>query len=86
MRALIHVKYIDYRTSDERLHEIFAAFGRVKSIDRRREYDDAFVEMYNESEANAAIAKLHWTDEPSGNVLSVTKSGYGIGLPFDNSP
>ena len=61
----IYVGNLNYRTTEDEIHQLFSDFGEVKSAqiikDRMsgRSKGFAFVEMEDENEAKEAIQKLH---------------------------
>jgi RNA recognition motif-containing protein len=70
---------MNYNTSDERLREVFGAYGEVVDVhivmDREsgRPRGFAFVEMSNEEEADKAIAGLNG-NEVDGRQLKVAEA------------
>jgi len=75
----IYVGNLSYTLSDPELREAFAAFGEVSSVkvlvDREtgRSRGFGFVEMPNQSEAEAAIAQLNGK-ELGGRALRVNEA------------
>ncbi len=74
MAKKIYVGNMSYNTSEEDLRDLFAQYGTVLSaniiIDRetRRPKGFAFVEMEDESAAEAAISQLDGTDLDGRNL------------------
>jgi RNA recognition motif-containing protein len=68
MGRKLYVGNLPYSVTEEKLEEMFSGAGRVESVkiiinrDTGQSKGFAFVEMSNDSEANAAISKLNGTD------------------------
>lgn len=79
MSKKMYVGNISYSTTEEKIHEIFSEYGEVTSatviIDKLsgRSRGFAFVEMTNDSEADAAIAALDGA-ELEGRKLKVNEA------------
>jgi RNA recognition motif-containing protein len=73
----MYVSNLSFNTSDEKLKELFEKFGAVSSAkvitDREtgRSRGFGFVEMANDTEANAAMSGLNNT-EVEGRAMSVS--------------
>jgi RNA recognition motif-containing protein len=79
MAKNLYVGNLSYNTSQERLQELFEAYGEVVSAnvitdrDTGRSRGFGFVEMANEDEANAAINALNG-QEVDGRSLTVNEA------------
>lgn len=79
MAKNLYVGNLSYDTNQERLQELFAAYGEVVSAnvitdrDTGRSRGFGFVEMSNEDEANAAINALNG-QEIDGRTLTVNEA------------
>ena len=79
MAKRIYVGNMNYNTNDERLREVFGAYGEVVDVhivmdrDTGRPRGFAFVEMANEDEADKAIAGLNGNDV-DGRQLKVAEA------------
>ena len=79
MAKNLYVGNLSYDTSQERLQELFEAYGEVVSAnvitdrDTGRSRGFGFVEMSNEDEANAAIDALNG-QEVDGRTLTVNEA------------
>ncbi len=64
----IYVGNLNYRTTEEEIHQLFADFGEVKSVQiindkmSGRSKGFGFVEMDDDAEAKEAIEALHETE------------------------
>ncbi len=71
----IYVGNLPFTTTNDQLNDMFAKFGNVTSAkmimdrDTGRSKGFAFVEMSSDSEAAAAIAKLHGQDMGGRNLI-----------------
>jgi len=71
----IFIGNLNYRATEEALHELFSKHGQVASVkvikdkytDRAKGF--AFVEMDSEAEGNAAISALHETEFMERNII-----------------
>ena len=79
MSKKMYVGNISYSTTEEKIHEVFSEYGEVTSatliIDKLsgRSRGFAFVEMANDSEADAAISALDGA-ELEGRKLKVNEA------------
>lgn len=86
MSNKVYVGNMNYRTTEDGLRDLFAAYGEVSSVnvifDRQtgRSKGFAFVEMVESDSAQAAIAALNDKDF-EGRKLKVN-----LALPKENSP
>jgi RNA recognition motif-containing protein len=75
----IYVGNLNFQTDEESLRTSFAQFGQVDTVDIVRDRDSgqprgfAFVEMSNDSEADAAIAGLNG-QQVDGRALTVNEA------------
>jgi RNA recognition motif-containing protein len=75
----IYVGNLNFQTDEETLRSSFANFGQVDTVDIVRDRDSgqprgfAFVEMSNDSEADAAIAGLNG-QQVDGRALTVNEA------------
>jgi RNA recognition motif-containing protein len=75
----IYVGNLSFKTTDQDLEQAFASFGEVQSArvalerDTQRSRGFGFVEMPNQSDANAAIAALNGSDL-QGRTLTVNEA------------
>jgi RNA recognition motif-containing protein len=79
MGKKIYVGNLSYNMDDQSLADVFSAFGTVESArivtdrDSGRSKGFAFVEMSQDSEAQAAIAKLNGTEQ-LGRAMNVSEA------------
>ena len=79
MAKRIYVGNLNYNTGDDRLREVFGAYGEVADVhivmdrDTGRPRGCAFVEMAVDEEADKAIAGLNGTDV-DGRQLKVAEA------------
>ncbi len=75
----VYVGNLSYGMSEDELHQAFSAFGEVSSVkilmDREtgRSRGFGFVEMPNQSEAEAAVAQLNGKDV-GGRALRINEA------------
>jgi len=75
----IYVGNLSFKTTDQDLEQAFSSFGEVQSArvaierDTQRSRGFGFVEMPNQSDANAAIAALNGSDL-QGRTLTVNEA------------
>ncbi len=74
MSKKLYVGNLPYSVNDQKLSEMFAAFGEVVSAKVVTDYDSGrskgfgFVEMANDNEAQSAISKLDGSDIDGRNL------------------
>ena len=79
MGKKIYVGNLSYTMDDQKLAELFSAFGTVESAkvimdrDSGRSKGFAFVEMSTDSESNSAIDKLNGSDQ-LGRAMTVSEA------------
>jgi RNA recognition motif-containing protein len=80
----IFVSSLSFKTNSEELKRLFEAYGEVASAriitdrETRRSKGYGFVEMPNESEANAAIGALNGSDH-QGRTINVSAARERVG-------
>ncbi len=77
----IFVSNISFKVREQALSELFAQYGEVSSVriikdkESRRSKGYGFVEMPNDSEANAAINALNGTSHYERNIVVAEAKG-----------